>query len=174
MQVHGPLAIAKRGKVCAGTGEPFRPGSDVYSILVLNSEGEFERKDYSASYWQEQGEASLLAGTCGHWKSHIPVPEASPQTVHQQAINHLKRLVDEAQEQELAQLFAQYLQRSKQLSLCLGARKGPDKGSLYFEVPNTGEMIAVQKVPIQKEHLPEVEAKLFELVREIYPEVNDA
>lgn len=60
--------IRPLGKVCAGTGLPFAPGSKIISVLVEDNH-DFKRLDFSKAGWK-----GPPPGTVAQWQVEVPPP----------------------------------------------------------------------------------------------------
>ncbi len=168
-----PLVIPKRSKICTGTEKPFEPGSEVCSVVFMLSNGDLLRKDYCPSFWFDEGEAVLLKDAFAHWRVKLPDRSKNPLTKHEHAMILLSNLKDIEGKEGLAHLFAQYLLRNKHLAPCFGKNKKEQKNFTYYEVPQTGEVISIQKEIIKKEDLPALEEMLIDLVKEMHSDDED-
>lgn len=168
-----PLVIPKRSRLCFGTEKTFEPGTEVFSVVHLQADGELIRKDYCPTYWFDQGEEVLIKDSWGSWKVKIPDRKKNPLTKHEHAMVLLKELMEIKGKEELAHLFAQYLFRNKHLAPCFGKKKKAQRDFTYYEIPHTGEVLAVQKVSIKKEELSALEGQLIELVKTMHGDEQD-
>lgn len=102
-------------KTCYATNEPLQPGSECYSVLV-EVNGQFERRDYSPKGWQGRPEESV-----GFWKCRVPEPEqkhastVDPETL----LQYFEQLLEEGntQQQKLCYVLALYLLQRRRLKL---------------------------------------------------------
>lgn len=168
-----PLVIPKRSRTCAGTEKTFQPGSEVFSVVFQEDDGNLSRKDYCPSYWMDKGEDKLLAGAWAHWKVKVPDLKKNPLTKHESAMVLLNELLSEEDKGALAHLFGQYLFRNKHLASCGGNVK-KEKNFTYYEVPQTGDVIAIKKVPMSKDELPAIEEQLLELIKLMHGEEEES
>jgi len=60
--------IRPLGKVCAGTGLPFQPGTRIISVLVSDHH-DFKRLDFSPAGWK-----GPPPGTVAQWQVEVPAP----------------------------------------------------------------------------------------------------
>jgi hypothetical protein len=168
-----PLVIPKRSKLCFGTEKSFEPGTEVFSVVHLQTDGELIRKDYCPTYWFDQGEETLIKDSWGYWKVKIPDRKKNPLTKHEHAMVLLNDLIETKGKEGLTHLFAQYLFRNKHLAPCFGKKKKAQRDFTYYEVPQTGEVLAVLKVSIKKEELSVLEGQLIELVKTMHDDEQD-
>lgn len=103
------------GKTCAATGQPLKPGSLCYSVMVEKGL-ELERLDFSPEGWTGPPE-----NTVAHWKCRVPVPtESKKKLLDPDALMTLfDRLYEEANplEDKLRFILAILLIRQKRLKL---------------------------------------------------------
>lgn len=107
--------IRPLGKVCAGTGNPLEPGTEVISVLA-EVDGRLVRLDYSPEGWQGPPE-----GMVGQWKCVVPHPVTEKRQVvdPEEMLAYFEHLLENANpaEEKLAYVVSLYLLQRRRLIL---------------------------------------------------------
>ncbi len=128
-------------KTCAATGQPFKPGTLCYSVLIEKN-GRYERLDFSPEGW-----SGVPEGAIGVWRTEVPQPESeTPSFMDLDGLfDTFTQLVEQANEhqQKLRYVLALLLIRKKRL-IHEQTEEGPDgnmmvlvgaRGEGAFEIP---------------------------------------
>jgi hypothetical protein len=120
--------IPKRSTNCDGCAAPFIPGSAYISILKSSEEG-WERGDYCSKCWENEKEKNKGQ----FWRGKIPLKRDKKLSPDEKALD----LFRETKDLKLLSVLALYLLRRDQIV---------KRGEAYYEIPETGEVIVVEKI----------------------------
>ena len=138
--------IPRRLSHCISGGEPFTPGTEYVSLLIAKEE-EWERADYCLSCWEKvekKGERQF-------WRGKIPLKTVKKLTPDEKALALFRNLDDP----KILNVLALYLLRRQQIVRA---------GSAHYEIPETGEVIAVPKLILTPEEGKEAGEALVKLL----------
>ena len=144
------------GKNCAGTGQPLKPGSMCFSVLIEKGD-ELQRLDYSAEGWKGPPENAVA-----QWKCAVPLPaESKKKLLDPDALmGYFDQLYEQANplDERLRYILAILLIRKKRLKLEGSRYEGENEflqllsqqGEGSYEVRDLqiseGEMLELQDV----------------------------
>lgn len=138
--------IPRRSSHCHLGGEPLSPGSQYVTILIITESG-CERKDYCAACFERVKKDEGAQ----YWKGKIPLKHEKRQTPDEKALDLFRRMEDP----KLLVVLALYLQRRDQVV---------KRGELYYEIPETGEVVAVPKIPLTPDEARALGEQLIDLL----------
>ncbi|MCH9627901.1 MAG: hypothetical protein S4CHLAM2_15490 [Chlamydiales bacterium] len=144
--------IPRRANQCADGKERFLPGSEYVSLLTSTDHG-WERTDFCLACWEKANKTREGQ----YWRGKIPLKIEKRQTPDEKALKLLRTL----EEPKLLSVLALYLQRRGQI-----VRRGEGKGSIYYEIPESGETFALAKITLSPEEGREVGEQLVRLLDE--------
>lgn len=140
--------IPRRLTHCAVGGELFTPGSEYISVLVLTEEG-WERTDYCPKCWEKEDKAKKGA----FWRGRIPLKKEKKLSPDEKALELFRKTEDP----KLLSVLALYLLRREQIMR---------RSETYYEIPETGEVIVVPKIPLSPQEGREAGEQLVKLLEE--------
>ncbi len=143
--------IPRRSTHCCAGGEPLAPGSEYISVLTSTEEG-YERADYCLACFEK-----ITHKSGQFWKGKIPQKVEKRQTPDEKALE----LFLAEEDPHLLAVLALYLQRRGQI-----IRRGEEKKMDVYEIPETGEAVAIPKVSLSPEQGKEAGEKLVRLLDE--------
>lgn len=138
--------IPRRSSRCHLGGEPLTPGTEYFSILIPTEMG-YERKDYCPTCFEKINKQEGAQ----YWKGKIPQKIEKRQTPDQKALDLFRKMEDP----KLLVVLALYLQRRDQVI---------KRGELYYEIPETGEVIAVPKISLTPDEGKALGEQLIDLL----------
>ncbi len=152
--------IAKRARVCAKSGEEFKPGSMVVSVIFQGQDG-FERHDVSEECFEGADRAFSF------WRTRVPESLDEQRRLDLNlAREFLTRLLaDEAEERAgLAYALVLLLARKRRIRI-VGSRREGERELLQVRWPRTEdeEPIEVAVPPMDDEKVERVQAELERL-----------
>lgn len=153
--------IPRRTTHCCCAGEPFTSGMGYYSVLDQDLEGNVLRLDFCESCWEIKKKE--VTGKVS-WRSSVSVTKEHDDSkirVLEQKISHLFHSSSDG-EQTVAERFilALYLQRKKKLFLRGESTNESGEIALLYEIPETEEMLSIQKVPLSGIPIQEIQESI--------------
>lgn len=157
------IEIPRRSHICLLRQEPFLPGMEYYSVLLVDEAHggkSYIRKDYCATCWQKIEKEKIHS----HWKGKIPKkpPKKEPQDQTEKALELLRAALQNPEEesQQEAFILALFLARKKKLHL-RQEMKG-ENGEFFFiyEANDTEEMFAVKRAELSKQQIEKIQNDL--------------
>ncbi len=125
--------IPRRLTHCIEGGEPFTPGSEYVSLLALTDEG-WVRADYCPRCWEKEDREKKGQ----FWRGKIPLKKEKKLSPDEKALELFRK----TEEPKLLSVLALYLHRRDQIVR---------RGDAFYEIPETGEVIAVPKIHLSPE-----------------------
>jgi hypothetical protein len=149
--------IPTRAKECFSGSEPLLPGEEIVSVLLPLKEG-YERRDYCLACWEREAKEFFTATP--HWRLLIAEKEKKAirqTTSDERALEILRaKIVDTSEEaQKLAYVTALYLERRERL-----IKRQERRGIFFFEIPETQEVVTIERHPLSPEELQQIEEQL--------------
>ncbi len=155
-----PYYIPKRGTRCCLCSVVFGPGSLYHSTLKEEERGVIQRQDFCPLCWNPHDHAGSL-----FWQGKTPRSAAVIVNDAERCARALELLRQYASsndvlERSQAYVLALYLERRKHAAMRKELWEGTHLAALLYEVLESGEMIAVPRVPSDQLDI----AKVQELV----------
>ena len=157
------IEIPKRATHCAKGGEPLLHGTEYYSILSRQENGEsYQRKDFCPSCWEKGGHSKEISS----WKSVVPQKKEAlelPKHKDERALFLLKEaLANPESSENTAEAFvlALYLARKRLIVLRQEMLREEKVPICIYEVIETEEMLCVPKISVSNLRVEEVQAEL--------------
>lgn len=163
------IDIPKRHNQCSHADEALLPGREMYSA-IFEQEELFLRKDYCPTCWlQLQGEDEMRAAAAT-WKSLVPEKiEIKEHFLDREskamALLQQFRVSEKEEEIEQAAILALYLARRRKLFQRGEKVNLLGKEMHLFEVAQTAEIIAVQKVDLRRLDLQKIQKLIAEKLK---------
>jgi hypothetical protein len=140
--------IPRRSTHCVSGNEPFIPGSDYISVLLSTDEG-WERADYCPKCWEKEKRAKEGQ----FWKGKIPLKKEKRLSPDEKALELFRKTEDP----KLLFVLALYLHRREQIVR---------RSDTFYEIPETGEVIAVSRITLSPEEGKKAGEQLVKLLNE--------
>ncbi len=152
--------IAKRARVCAKSGEEFKPGSMVVSVIFQGQDG-FERHDVSEECFEGADRAFSF------WRTRVPESLDEQRRLDLSLAREflMRLLAEEAEERAgLAYALVLLLSRKRRIRI-VGSRREGERELLQVRWPHTEdeEPIEVAVPPMDDEKVERVQAELERL-----------
>jgi hypothetical protein len=157
----GEYKVSRCTRQCHALKRPLREGEWYYSV-VLESNDEYLRHDYSAEGWNGPPE-----GAIGWWKNRMPTPDEkkmvlAPPEVLVDLLRQMERFPEKAKSRYLLALM---LMRRKIVRSAGGSEDSLDRGQLLrVEVVADGSIIDVPVCKIHRAESDTLRAELDELL----------
>ncbi len=148
--------MPRRTTHCVRGNEPFVPDSEYFSFLVFGEKG-WEREDFCAKCWEcVKEEKEKAEGIV--WRGKIPPKKTKVLSPDEKAMSLFRELsmAQTLDEQKLAFVLALYLERKKELHA-----RGQMKNKICFEMPQSGEVFALDKIQLSKDEIDKVVSSLL-------------
>lgn len=154
----GEYKVSRCSRQCHQLGRPLREGEWYYSV-VLESDEEFERRDYSAEAWDGPPE-----GAIGFWKNRMPTADdrklvLAPAEV---LIDLLRQMADFPDKAKTRYLLALMLLRRKIVQLAADTQASSD--ILPVKIPSNGSVIEIPICEIGRSESEQLLEQLNELL----------
>lgn len=148
------VEIPKRSLCCVKGGEPFLPGSQYYSTIMLEEKGErYQREDYCMECWKK-GHPSSDSQMISSWKSIVPIKKELselPKRRDERALYLLKEILvnpNDSSTNSEAFILALFLARRRLIVLRQEVIREGKLPLCIYEVMETEEMLSIPKIPL--------------------------
>lgn len=159
-------AIKTRGNACARSGEPFREGTSIYTLLYREGFG-FRREDVSEEVWtQIKGQVVPFSCWKSKYESASPVsPDPLPKAASEEL---LRKLISENNPSTRNSRFvlAVMLERKKLLKPINTQIDGQER-FLIYEHAKTGEVFVISDPQLHLDQLEKVQNEVYSLLRQL-------
>jgi hypothetical protein len=150
------LNIPRRSLQCDWGGSRFASGDGYYSVVAEGEDGTYTRSDYCVSCWSRVDQRGEV-----YWKGKVP--ETKQKILYadlerdDRALAILQEMLVLGDKEACGEAFvlALYLVRQKKLFI-----RKVVKGQQLYEIPGTGEVLAVSKVPLSSLQVLDVQKKI--------------
>lgn len=158
------IDIPKRSSICCGKGERLTSGMEYYSLLVNDPEKGIQRRDFCLECWKNTPEHEKASDEIVSWRSKVAGAKEMPNgpTERDQRIHNLFHSPSDEEDPAEKFILAIYLQRKKRLYLRSEFTDDSGKIFLLYEIPETEEMLPIQKVPLSGISVQNIQKRIAE------------
>lgn len=158
------LSIPRRGPRCSLNQEVLNPGSEYYSVIEEDENGQIVRKDFCPSCWESTAKKECLSKAKSYWKSTVPPKHVEPppnQNREIAAFDLLKLALNNSPEDDAeAFILSLYLARKRHLLLRQQLKQADGTIVTLYEVASTEEMLGVKKLPLSQLEVVKLQQRL--------------
>jgi hypothetical protein len=152
MKKYFNIDIPKRHSQCSHAQEELTPGNKMYSAVFEEGQA-FSREDYCSQCWTKLQKEAKMHEAVTFWKSVVPEKKEVKEIFldrDDKALALLNQYKESEQVDELhqAMILALYLSRRRKLYQRKEITNEAGHVTILFEVPQTQEIIAVQKIDL--------------------------
>ena len=156
----GDYKVSRCTRECFKLKRPLREGETYYSV-ILESDEDYERRDYSAEAWEGPPE-----GAVGHWKCRVPTSDEkklvlAPKEVLIGLLREMENFSDKA---KTRYLLALTLMRKRVLRPAQPDPEVEQANVLRVEVIDDGSVIEVPSCEISRSETDDLLEQLNELL----------
>jgi uncharacterized protein YxeA len=155
------LEIPKRNAYCSHGGERLLPGMEIYSLILEGNAQRLARRDFCCACWQQvQGEGGGLE-PCSYWKSKIEQRKSVVASSRIERALTLLRDLQQASEQQEAEIFVLclFLSHARQLALRQEFQKEEVTYQLY-EILRKEEYLTIKALNLSHTQIEEIQKSL--------------
>ncbi|MBV9671432.1 MAG: hypothetical protein JO076_01220 [Verrucomicrobia bacterium] len=158
-------ALKTRANACARSGEPFREGTSIYTLLHRDGFG-FRREDVSEEVWMQiKGEVVPFS----YWKSKYEIAPSNPEPLPKATSEELLRKLiseDNPSTRNARFVLALMLERKKLLKPIKTQIDGQER-FLIYEHAKTSEVFLISDPQLHLEQLEEIQKEVYSLLRQL-------
>lgn len=158
--------IQSRSHVCTTTGEPFKDGDQIVSMLFLGANG-YQRKDYSQQAWREFVSTPDTSPT-SYWQTRYfpPAPPVQESLKKDDVEGLLRKLVDENNPETIntRYILAVMLERKRILKQIDTFRNDLLGKVIVYEHLKTGESFTVNDPELRLDQIEKVQHEVIGMI----------
>jgi len=146
---------------CCGTGQQIEPGQEYYGALVETEEG-FERKDFSAEYWEEKQPEVFC-----HWKTRLADPEEKKELFvsDEMLMAFFERLANETEPEKVNFRFVLTLVLMRKRKLKYDATKMENGKEIWrLRVVGQKELVDVVNPHLDEEQIEQLTSQVGQIL----------
>ena len=160
------LEIPKRSTNCMEGHEILTPGTEYYSILLLDEEKRFQRFDFCLVCWEISAKKKFLTQAKTSWKATVAskkeIEDLSTKTRDEKAFFLLKDALQNQTEENWAEIFVLALYLARRRLLYLRQEIPEEDGSTLclYEVAATEEILSIKRKSLLNVNIEEIQKKI--------------